>query len=162
MNSISKPDHPDNIGSIIKLWYVPVDDVSNMSRPIHEYGGITLAANKVWLEFYFSPQSASYKLKFKSGSKGSFFDCKVTGIIPKQDQNLNNRINQLCDVAFICKVLDANGFYRIIGTKDFPLHFAFDFDSGKKPSDRNSVGFSFTCQSKYAPIFLTTQAGQQS
>ena len=162
MNSITKPDHLDNIGSIIKLWYVPVDDVTNMSRPIHDYGGITLAANKQWLEFYFSPQSGSYKVKFKPGPKGSFFESKITGMTPRQDVNLNTSINQMCNTAFLCKILDANGSYRIIGTKDFPLRFAFDFDSGKKPADKNSVGFLFSCQSKYAPIFITSAAGQQS
>jgi len=162
MNSITKPDHLDNMGSIIKLWYIPVDDVASISRPIHDYGGITLKANKQWLEMYFSPQSASYVLKFKPGPKGSFYDSMITGIIPKHDIIHNTNVNQLRDASFICKILDANGYYRIIGTLDFPLHFSYDSDSGKKPSDRNSIGFIFFGQSKYAPFFITSQAGQGS
>lgn len=162
MNSITKFDHLDNMGGIVKLWYVPISDVTSMSRPIHDYGGVTLAANKEWLEMYFSPQSASVKIKFKNGSKGSYFECKLKGVIPKHYYDLNTRINQLCDYAFICKVLDANGEYRVIGTKDFPLRFSFEFDSGKKTADRNSVAFEFAVNAKYAPIFLTGAAGQQS
>ena len=162
MNSITKPDHLDNLGGIIKLWYIPVEDVSSISRPIHDFGGITLAANKQWLEFYFSPQSAKYDVKFKTGPKGSYFECMITGIYPKQNAANNYLINQLRDAAFVCKVLDANGVYRIVGTPDFPLKFTFDFDSGSKTADRNSIGFLFSGKSKYAPIFLTSEQGQQA
>ena len=162
MNSITKPDHLDNIGGIIKLWFVPVEHIASISRPIHDYAGFILEADRVWFELYFSPQSASYSFKFKSDNKGSYYQCKIVGVIPRQDNILNTSINQLRDRAFVCKVLDANGHYRIVGTQQSPLRLVYEFDSGNKPSDRNSVGFTFFCNSRYAPFFITSQQGQQS
>ena len=161
MNEIQKLDHLDNIGSIVKVWYIPNSHVSSMQRPIHGFGGISLLANKDWLQFYFSPESGSLTFDFKTDAKGSFFICMIKGVFPKLEVNNAYNFRQMQTLAFICKVLDANGNFYIIGTKDCPMKFSYGFASGEETADRNSVAFKFFGNTQYAPFFLTSAEGSQ-
>jgi hypothetical protein len=155
MNEILKTHLIDNVGGIIKLWYIPMSDVSYITRPIHGYGGIYLKTAKVWLEFYFTPGSGSFSLDFNSAAKGNIFETKIKGSFPKQHQGHDYSIRQMIGQPFVCKVLDANGVYRLAGTLDCPMKFAFDLDTGKKTEDRNSYEYIFSGKSKYSPYFIT-------
>jgi hypothetical protein len=159
MNSIIKPTHPDNIGSIIKLWFVPLGEIANMSRPVNDYGGITLKTGSLWHEFYFSPQSGLYKFEMKSDYKGSFFKSIISGSSPRLGPDLSIALSKLRGASFVCKILDANGFYRIVGNTDFPLNFSFDGSTGSAPGDKNGIHFSFLGFSRYAPFFITSSPG---
>lgn len=161
MNSITKPTHPDNIGSIIKLWFVPVNKIASITRPINNYGGISLKTGSAWYEFYFSPQSGQYKLGLKSDNQGSYYEVSITGSSPRLSPDLDLALHDLKDGAFVCKVLDANGLYRIVGSINFPLRFEYDGSSGSAPRDKNGIDFSFKIQTKYPPFFITSAAGSE-
>lgn len=162
MREIQRYNTLDNIGGIVKLWYLPVEFIQSMTRPIHAYGGITLIAGKSWFPFYFSPQSGFYKHKFTSTDKGSYYKCTIEGIFPHKDPDNDYDFLQNNNLGFVCKVLDANGYYHIVGTRDFPLRFTYDFKTGSSPGDRNSVSFSFSGDQLRAPFFLTSQDGSQT
>lgn len=153
MRSIDKY-YIDNIGSIAKIQFVPIDHVQSMTRPIHGVGTITLKTNKVWLDLYATPFTAEFKNEFKSDSKGSFFQFSLTGSIPAYSEELNTRINFLTNHSFVVKIYDANGFTRVIGTLDFPCRFSYKGTTGKTTASKNHVTFEFSGRSKYAPIML--------
>lgn len=161
MKSITKPTHPDNIGSIIKLWFAPVSEIANISRPINNYGGISLKAGSDWYEFYFSPQSGQYKHELKSSNQGSYYEMSITGSSPRLSPDLDVSLIKMKDGAFVCKIFDANGFYRIVGSIDFPLKFDFDAFTGSSPQDKNGISYSFKGQSRYPPFFITSDAGSE-
>lgn len=153
MRSIDK-FYIDNIGSIQKLLFIPIDHIDSMSRPIHGYGSITLKTNKQWFDLYFTPYTADYKMEFKSDHKGSFFTFNLSGSIPTNSAELNTRINFLTNHSFVVKIFDSNGFTRALGSLDFPLKFAYKATTGKSPASKNEIIFEFSGNSKYSPIML--------
>ena len=48
---------------------------------------------------------------------------------------------------------DRNGYYRLIGTKEHPLEFDFEDETGRSPSDRNEMNFSFEGEQTHPAYF---------
>jgi len=123
-------DGLDNYGGIARIWLA-----------LCEY------APNFWL-IYHTPETADYNFKRGRDSKGRYFEHSLKFKIPKFRQALNNYFKKLqscCGVVLMFETYNGDTF--IIGTKEMPLEFDYDFSSGALVKDLQHYNISVTGKS---------------
>ena len=103
------------------------------------------------------PNSCSYKEVQKEGKAGTYFECKLTGVITKETAANNLLMDFMRDYEYIVLLNDRNGNIKIIGNPWKGMRFSSDLDLGIDAKDENRylISLDYTCETRpqmFTPI----------
>lgn len=108
---------------------------------------------------WYNGVSISKQLEFdeKESSKkaGNIFSRYVKGFYPKQSKEILALFNEMKNQKFILKIMDNNGYYRIVGNLEAPLRFNFSAKTGSLKSGVNGYSFMFDVEAPEPSPFYT-------
>jgi hypothetical protein len=146
----------DNLGGCRVFNFAPVESVLAIPRA----SGIILNNDVLfkngfgWLEAYSTPDTLKFSERMNENLSGKHFLTEITGFYPKLSPENTGLFRLMRFNRFIVKVKDNNDHWRLCGTVENPLEFAFDQSTGASTRERNGHTFRFFGEQKEESPFL--------
>ncbi|QCR23090.1 hypothetical protein [Pontibacter sp. SGAir0037] len=138
------PDIDTNIGGLDIVFFTPVENITGY--PVQDglvlRGDVTLKENCVWYLMGYTRDTASYEQQQKTDRRGTIYELKQKGFIPRDAPELGSALYDLARRRFALMFRDRNGFLRITAPGTYAT-FTHSFASGDSPADRNGYKVSF-------------------
>lgn len=133
------------MGGILTIDVVRAADVVSIPEPVNGaiYDDVELQPGAGFSRWLVGYQSAGFSGKSKTSREGVSKDNEVRFFIPLDRQAVRTMLERAEDDEFIIIYRYATGPRKIFGTKDFPVLFQFDHDSGSAPTDQNGNNCKF-------------------
>ena len=146
MKQLSKPS--DNMGGLLKMWAVPLSDFSVNGETV------TISTNDNIYQLYCSSDSLSFNEPSRQTEAGIHYDCKVSGFIPKDTEEVRVALAELEYRPYVIIFQDGNGNFKLCGTASYPLRLSASLHTGKQTSDRAGYEIQFTGKTITRAVFV--------
>lgn len=132
----------DNTGGLVKIYVCPVSNISDSGQIIDRERLVPVN---------FILDSAKRKCTRKMDKTGEYYDLKIECIVARSDND--NYYAELLLNNFVVITTDSNNITRIDGTRDEPLRYEIESDTGKKFEDLNCINLEFSRKLRFpSPI----------
>lgn len=136
-----------NIGGLlqgaVRLW--PAANVSRYPAPVRgslEQGLELLDAGN-YADVYFLDSTAAYDEEPAENEQGLFYKVKLGLVVAANAPDAHEAVNRLAGGRYLVAFQDGNGQTRLAGTPEWPLRLLVATETGRKPTDRNGLLFTF-------------------
>jgi hypothetical protein len=146
MQNINRPDG-DNNGGLETFYFLPVEQLAQDPPPGTITQNLQLAAGAVFYAFYCTLGSLQYNEGETQDNRGTRYKQTLKGYVPKDTPELQAALAELSGRRFVIIYKDFNGFFKLVGSRQYWLQFSRELDTGNSPSGRNGFGFSFSGES---------------
>ena len=138
----------------VRLW--PAGNVRTYGEPV---GGVLPALelydNENYADLYFLPDSASYTEDPDDDAQGELYKVKLPLLVLGDAPDVSEAAGRLAGGRYLVAFLDGNGRAKLAGTPEWPMRLSIGTETGRKPTDRNAVAFTFTGKLPVrAPFYL--------
>ncbi len=139
-----------HLGGLSQLFVIPADQV--LSVPEHqEYllgADIVLEEGTSMSQLEFPEDAADFKEDSAENDHGLLYKSKLEVFMPKDTPQMAQWTNALGKIKF-CVLLycDNNGFWKVVGSPEFPLTISSSFESGKSGANKSGTTFLFSGES---------------
>lgn len=147
MKQLNKPT--DNLGGLIKIWLVPPDAVSSLTK-----GTLALRSTDEVYEVYCSPGSLAFTEPMERIRAGILYKPEIKGFIPKDSPEIEQAINEMAGRKYLGVFLDGNEQYKVCGSVATPLRVYFDLDTGADTPDRNGHSILLSGSQRNKSVFI--------
>jgi len=154
------PNDCPNVGGLRALRVWPASNVvlpaSYQPGQVQLTEAITLRDPQNYADIWFQPDSAGFREPEADDAQGDFYKPLLELQVLRDAPDLAEGIARLQQVRYVVAAYaDNNGQVKLVGTPDYPLRFAADLDTGKRPGDRNGYPLSFSgLTPARAPFYL--------
>ncbi|MBF9239476.1 hypothetical protein I2I05_18935 [Hymenobacter sp. BT683] len=151
------PSECFNIGGLRGLRVWPAGNVRGYAEPVASVVATELdlfdPAN--FADIYFLDESASYDEDPEQNEQGDFYKVKLQLLVAGDAPDVSEAVARLTGGRYLAAFLDGNGRTKLAGTPEWPLKLLIGTETGRKPTDRNALPFTFTgVLPARAPFFL--------
>ncbi len=143
------------LGGALRLWPAanvldyPAGPGSNLAT------ALTFADPGNYADVYFLPDSAGFTEPQGETEQGPFYKPSLQFVLAQDAPDAAEALARLAGGRFVAAYQDANGFTKLVGTPRWPLRFARDLETGKKPGDRNGYACTLSGETPDpAPFYL--------
>ncbi|WP_375418141.1 hypothetical protein [uncultured Hymenobacter sp.] len=153
------PTYCPNIGGLslgaLRLW--PAANVRRYPAPA---GGrisqaLELLDSRQYADVYFLDGSAGYDEEPGENEQGLFYKAKLVLLVPADAPDVSQAVATLAGGRYLVAFQDGNGRTKLAGTPEWPLRLLVGTETGKRPTDRNALQFSFAGELPVrAPFYL--------
>jgi len=116
---------------------------------------ITFKTGYSWYDGVSISKQLDFDEKEKNQKPGKIYSKIIKGFYPKQSKEILSLFNEMKNQKFIVKIMDNNGYYRIVGSLEAPLNFNFSAKTGSLNSGTNGFNFSFNVDAPEPSPFYT-------
>ena len=120
----------DNTGGLVKIYVCPVSNISDSGQIIDQ---------ERLIQVNFILDSAKRKCTRKDGE---YYDLKIECTVARSDKD--NFYTELLLNNFVVITSDSNNITRIDGTRNEPLRYEIESDTGEEFEDLNCVKLEFS------------------
>lgn len=137
MNRIA--DIYENIGGILKLWIVPVEEVALYPEPLKNHVPFLnfTAESDGWLDLNVIDDRSGYTTEKRPSFSGDSYQHKLRAGVSKVRTEVEEALIKLDNRNVIVGIKDGNAMYKLFGTLEHPLVVSFSAQSGNQPPDLN-------------------------
>ena len=118
----------DNTGGLVKIYVCPVSNISDSGQIIDQ---------ERLIQVNFILDSAKRKCTRKDDKNGEYYDLKIECTVARSDKD--NFYTEL-----LLNNFDSNNITRIDGTRNEPLRYEIESDTGEEFEDLNCVKLEFS------------------
>ena len=157
------PDPCFNIGGLLaalRVWPVgnvvsyPAEPGANLTTPL------PLLSPTNYADVYFLDGTGSFDEQHNESAQGDFYKVKLQVLVPHDTPDVAEAVQRLTGGKYLAAYQDGNGLTKLVGTKEWPLRFAADLETGKKATDRNGYPLTFSAEiPTRAPFYLAQEVG---
>jgi len=115
---------------------------------------LPLLDNAYWAQANVIRHTLDYRERQRLRSTGLSYQQNLQGVIAKVTPALTSALQQFENKKWVLIAKDRNGYYRLIGSKEHPLEFSYQSNSGRSPQQRNEVSFSFEGEQTHSAYFV--------
>ena len=123
----------DNTGGLVKIYVCPVSNISDSGQIIDQ---------ERLIQVNFILDSAKRKCTRKDDTNGEYYDIKIECTVARSD--IDNFYTELLLNNFVVITSDSNNITRIDGTRNEPLRYEIESDTGEEFEDLNCVKLEFS------------------
>ena len=123
----------DNVGGLVKIYVCPVSNISDSGQIIDQERLVPVN---------FILDSAKRKCTRKDGKNGEYYDLKIECTVARSDKD-NFYIGLLLN-NFAVITTDSNNITRLDGTRNEPIRYEIESDTGEEFEDLNCVKLEFS------------------
>ena len=123
----------DNTGGLVKIYVCPVSNISDSGQIIDQ---------ERLIQVNFILDSAKRKCTRKDDKNGEYYDLKIECTVARSDKD--NFYTELLLNNFVVITSDSNNITRIDGTRNEPLRYQIESDTGEEFEDLNCVKLEFS------------------
>ena len=123
----------DNTGGLVKIYVCPVSNISDSGQIIDQ---------ERLIQVNFILDSAKRKCTRKDDKNGEYYDLKIEYTVARSDKD--NFYTELLLNNFVVITSDSNNITRIDGTRNEPLRYEIESDTGEEFEDLNCVKLEFS------------------
>lgn len=138
----------DNVAGISDIYLIGIDNIERCNR---NYLGVDLTL-KNYSDYIVLPYLADETYQFTERmtieEAGQTFEVNIEGVIPTASADNDAIIREIISKQWLAVTKDNNGEMKIIGSKEVPLSFTFDYTTGKK-GERNGLTFSVSSKQSH-------------
>lgn len=158
-------DQDNNVGSIIDLLFISVDDVDEILKPSTDRSGYKIYAGNclqfdgddvVMHKIEFTEDTGIMGYKNIGNANAPLFDIEVSVLVPKDYVHRSFSFEEMSEDKFFVITRDYNYKSRLIGfinlhDEKYGLTFTDDFTTSKTRNGRNGFELKFSMQSILRP-----------
>ncbi len=137
----------DNVGGLATIVAIPVADFNRVKTDFttdKKYASVSSMDRVIELPVV-NDTSYSFEEKHALEDGGETYAVTIQGVIPRNDTEAK-LINTLERGEWLVLHMDKNGISMLSGTRDVPLFFASNRQSGTSPAATNGNAFAFSGQ----------------
>lgn len=146
-----------NLGGLSVIRVIPVANVVAIPDPVAGIiqQPIQLLDDTNYADIFFPIGEGSFEEPQAEDEHGTFFKQKLKTFIPKDSPEFYDMYAALSGIKAIALYQDNNGFTKVVGTKDFPLSFSTDLNTGRRTRDTNGTDLVLSGDTDIrAPFYL--------
>ena len=128
--SIKKQDFIDNMGGINRLYFVPLNNIQAFDYIYDGYIHVFSLEVGICDSLYVVEDSIKFSQRKKSDSTGTYYDTKLSAVVPKDRPEILVKINEMDGAQYVLIYIDNNGYKKVIGTPDELMNFSANLDTG--------------------------------
>lgn len=134
------------MGGVLTLYVCRVDDILSIPDPFNKTidGDIVFKAGSGFVRWDVTTETPRTKSTSRSSREGAAKSNLLSFLAPRDRQELSSMFDIAEDDALIVAYRDSNNNLKLFGTKDRPLIFRYDHDSGQRHADGNFYSCSFS------------------
>lgn len=134
-----------NMAGIVELKLVRSDNVVTVPTAIDGviYDSVEFLEGFGFVSWATTSQSVGIKSRHMSDLEGTSKRSSLPFSLPKDNPGVAQQLERAIDDEFIVLFRDANGNLKIFGTKENPVRFKFDYDTGKAHRGKNGYDCEF-------------------
>lgn len=155
IGNINQPDN-SNLGSVKKLLFRPVRDISNIPEPASDHNitdDITFSTGNGFYQMYVTLDTASVSIEESIDDQGPVCQVTISGLVPG-DSNVNQAsFYPMSYDRFIVIAEDNNGVQRIAGNLNNGMRFTYNYTTQDAVSGRRGYEIEFTGQFAIPPYY---------
>lgn len=142
------------LGSIKKIFYVPVDFITSEPDILNHYLKDDYEILEFFEEAVFDKDSAKLQIQTPDNDN-KLFKYSLVATLSNDAQNIDILFQKLKQKSFVVFAADANGVIRVLGRKNCGANFDFSFNTKDKIKNTAQYEYSFTWESPcIAPFSL--------
>ena len=138
----------DNVGGLSDIYLICTD---NILRYYRDYLGVDMTL-KSYEDYIVLPYRADdtyvFTEKMTIEEAGPTFEVIIEGVIPTSLEDNDTIIREIISKQWLAVTKDNNGEMKLVGSKEVPLSFSFDYTTGKK-GERNGLSFSVSSKQSH-------------
>lgn len=165
---VSLPDGPPppaaapcfNVGGLLAVRAWPAANV----RRYPSYDGVHLTTRLELVDpldyedLAFQDMSAAFEENQAETEQGRYYKAKLVLLVPRDAPGLAATVERLAAGRWLVGYQDANGATKLVGTRERPLRFVAELETGKKAGDRNGYALTFSGETPdRAPFYMGQQ-----
>lgn len=155
-----KPVSCFNIGGLLAVRAWPEANVRRY--PPYSGGHLTTRLELIdpldFEDLGFQDMSAGFEEPQAETEQGRYYKPKLVLVVPRDAPDLAAIVERLAASRWLVGYQDANGASKLVGTRERPLRFVADLETGKKAGDRNSYALTFSGENPArAPFYMAQQ-----
>ena len=133
------------MGGIVELQLVRSDNVVTVPMAIDGviYQSIEFVPGSGFVSWATTSQSIGIRSRHVNGTEGGTKRVGLPFSLPKDTPGIAQQLERATDDEFIVLFRDANGVLKIFGTKEHPVNFKFDYNTGRANRDKNGYRCEF-------------------
>lgn len=138
------------IGGLRHFFVVAADDILSIPDALNYElpMPILLAPGAQLIQLEFPEDGAEFSENSAESDHGLFYKQKITLSLPKDSPEISSWSNTLGKVKYAVVIYcDNNGFWKIVGSQDFPLSFSSETDTGKAAGSKYAHTFIWNGES---------------
>jgi len=157
--------HPErqysNIGGLETFLFADAESLLYDPRPRRDLAGnlviqsLPLIGGAKWQVASVVKFSLGYRERQRENQDGISYRQQLSGVIAKHTPIIANILRQFENRRFVLLVKDLNGYYRLVGSKESPMEFAYQSDPGASPRDRNEISWEFEGEQAHPAWFYS-------
>lgn len=145
LRAIKRFSGADNIGGIIQLQVARAADVVSIPHPVAGViaGDITFQLGRGFVTWDCILETGKIKSASRSSREGAIKSNSLEFLVPKDRQSIKYQLDLAEEDELIVVYKDSNGTQFLFGTKENPVRFEYDHESGAGFSNLNNYGCRF-------------------
>lgn len=138
----------DNVGGLSDIYLIATDNIERYNRDslgvdltLKNYGDYIVLP-------YLADETYQFTERMTIEEAGPTFEVNIEGVIPTASADNDAIIREIISKQWIAVTKDNNGDRKLVGSKEVPLSFTFDYTTGKK-GERNGLTFSVSSKQSH-------------
>jgi hypothetical protein len=146
-----------NAGGMKSLYMSLVQDILSYRTPVGNVvpGGFKMVAGKLFLKFYFTPDSCSFSESSEMTAHGKVYTTKITFTFTSNDPAVCKQLDYMTREGFIIVGRDNNDNQRILGSFDSPAKFSFEYSTQSEIRNSSRYVCTFTQKANHSAYYFT-------
>ena len=135
-----------HVGGLLALRLWPVANVRTYAEPVASLipRALGLVDPLNFADLYFMPDSAGFDEEPDETEQGLLYRVKLPLLIASDAPDVSEAVARLAGGRYLVAFLDGNGRTKLAGTPEWPLRLLIGTETGRRPTDRNALPFTFT------------------
>jgi hypothetical protein len=147
MNNIEKTKNCQNMAGCKALFFIPLEEISSITSLNENTKRLVPLVGSNWAFFDL------YEIGFTSKPDNDYFSYSISGTF-RDKENKNRLFSKMKNKRFVLKLIDNNNVPWLIGTLEEPMHFTFEYTSGKNPKQDKSYSIEFFGDTTISPYLI--------
>lgn len=134
-----------NMGGIAQLQVARKADVISIPEPVDGviYGNLEFQQGKGFVRWMVADQTIEMSSETNDGRESTFKSNQLPFTIAKDRPEIKKMLDAATEDEFIVLYKDSNGKFKLFGTLEGPVRFAYNHSSGQSRSARNGYACQF-------------------